>query len=182
MPTTPGCQPSPASTNSVPVSELRDLGLGLPGDPLLDRSPLGVELVELGGDLGGALLVVGQQQLEAGVGAPQPAGGVDPRSEPESERLRRRARWGRARATLISARRPGLARPRPAPPDRRGRAGGSRRAAASGRRPSRARPARGRRRRSAASSAWASLYATPVPHSSRAGVATDRRVHDRAVR
>ncbi len=51
------------------VAELRHLGLGLPHCPLLDRAALGVDGVELGGDLRSPLRIGGQQQLEAGVGA-----------------------------------------------------------------------------------------------------------------
>ncbi len=46
---------------------------------------LGVEAIELVGDLARADLVGGQQQLEPGVGALEPAGGVDPRREPEAD-------------------------------------------------------------------------------------------------
>ena len=67
-------------------SELAHLRLGLPQDPLLDRAALGVDHVELGRDLAGALRIVGQQQLEAHVGPAQPAGRVDPRRQPEAER------------------------------------------------------------------------------------------------
>ena len=49
---------------------------------------LGVEAVELVGDLARADLVGGQQQLEPGVGALEPAGGVDPRREPEADGAR----------------------------------------------------------------------------------------------
>ena len=115
----------------------------------------------------GTLRVVGQQQLEPGVGAAQPAGGVDPRRQPEAEREVSSA-LGSARETRISARRPGLAVPASAPA-RRARAGGSRRAAASGRRPSPAPRARGPRRRCGAPSASASLCATAVPHRSAHG-------------
>ena len=51
--------------------------------------------------------VLGEQQLERGIGPAQAAGGVDPRREPEADRaLVDRA--GSTRATLISARRPGF--------------------------------------------------------------------------
>ena len=49
---------------------------------------LGVQPVELVGDLRRADLVVREQQLEAGVGALEAAGGVDPRREPEADRAR----------------------------------------------------------------------------------------------
>ena len=101
--------------------------------------------VELGGDRARALAVLGQQQLEPGVGAVQPPGGVDPRREPEAdragvERARVDAGDGHQRAQ------PGLARSRRARAGPRGRGGGSRRAAARRRRRSRARRGRGPRR------------------------------------
>ncbi len=52
---------------------------------------------------------LGQQQLEPGIGAPQPPGGVDARSQPEAERVGvERARVDAARR-VISARSPGRA-------------------------------------------------------------------------
>ena len=68
------------------IPERADLGLGLPRDPLLDGATLGVQRVELARDLGGALPVLGDEQLERGVGAANPAGGVQARGEPEAER------------------------------------------------------------------------------------------------
>ena len=52
-----------------PLARPRDLRLGLEEDPRLDVAAVGVEAVELVGDLGGAGLVGGQEQLQAGVGA-----------------------------------------------------------------------------------------------------------------
>ena len=60
--------------------------LGLEADARLDVAALGVDRVELGGDLAGALAVGGQQELEPGVGAVEPAGGVEPRREAEADR------------------------------------------------------------------------------------------------
>ena len=65
---------------------LGDLGLGGPEDPLLDEPPLGVEPVELVGDLPRARVVAGEQELERRVRARQPAGGVQPRGEAEADR------------------------------------------------------------------------------------------------
>ena len=48
---------------------------------------LGVGLVELGGDRLGAVGVVGQHQLHPGVGPVQAPGRVDPRRQPEPERV-----------------------------------------------------------------------------------------------
>ena len=73
MPITPGCQPSPASTYALRSPALGDLRLGLEEDALLDVAALGVGAVELVGDRAGALGVVGEQQLEPGVGAVQAA-------------------------------------------------------------------------------------------------------------
>ena len=65
------------------AGEAQALALGLEEDPLLDVPPLGVRVVELLGDLLRALGVVGEHQLEPGVGTVQPARRVDPRSQPE---------------------------------------------------------------------------------------------------
>ena len=54
-------------------------------DPVLDRLPVLVQELELGGEPLCLLGVGRQQQLERGVGAPEPAGGVDPRREPEPD-------------------------------------------------------------------------------------------------
>ena len=62
-------------------------GLGLDQDAQLLVAPLAVERVELLGHRRGPLLVVGQQQLERGVGAAQAPRGVQPRTQPEAERL-----------------------------------------------------------------------------------------------
>ena len=87
IPITPGCQPSAASTYAgAPARALRHQLLGLEEDPRLDVAALDVDGVELGGDRAGARDVGRQQQLEAGVGAMQPPGGVDPRREPEADR------------------------------------------------------------------------------------------------
>ena len=59
--------------------------LGPAQDLLLGIAALAVAAVELGGDLARPLLVGGQHQLDAGVGAVEPPGGVDPRAQPEGE-------------------------------------------------------------------------------------------------
>ena len=51
----------------------------------LGVAALAVGAVELGGDLGRAVVVVAQHQLDAGVGAVEAPGGVDPRREAERE-------------------------------------------------------------------------------------------------
>ena len=75
-----------ARTRARPAALAATWRLGLEEDPRLDVAALVVDGVELGRDGAGALDVAGQQQLEARVGAVQPAGGVDPRREPEADR------------------------------------------------------------------------------------------------
>src|SRR3954447_10435765 len=60
-------------------------GLGLEQDASLGVLALAVEQVELVGDVGGATFVLGEDQLESGVGALEAGGGVDARGEPEAE-------------------------------------------------------------------------------------------------
>ena len=62
-------------------------GLGLEQDARLGVLALAVEEVELVGDVGRATLVVGQHELEGGIGPLEPAGGVQARREPEPERV-----------------------------------------------------------------------------------------------
>ena len=62
-----------------------DLGDRRSQDPVLDRLPVLVQQLELAGEPLRLLGVGRQQQLERGVGAPEPAGGVDPRREPEPD-------------------------------------------------------------------------------------------------
>ena len=57
----------------------------LPQDPLLDALTLAVQLLELAGELAGLRPIVRQEQLEREVGSPEPAGGVDARSEAEPD-------------------------------------------------------------------------------------------------
>ena len=112
IPTTPGCQPSPATTIAP------WLACGAQAASAANRMRVSacwrsrVEQVELARDLGGAVAVLGQQQLERGVGAAHAAGRVDARAEPEAERRARSARPARRRPRAISARRPGLSRAR----------------------------------------------------------------------
>ncbi len=87
MPTTPGCQPSPATTiapwaacgSAAASAAEQDAGLGV--------LAVAVEQVELARDLAGAAVVLGEQQLQRGVGALHAPGGVDARAEPEAERV-----------------------------------------------------------------------------------------------
>ena len=67
------------------IAELRGLRLGLEQDPLLGEAPLGVGGVELARDRVRAVSVLGEHQLDAGVGAVQAPGGVDPRRQPEAD-------------------------------------------------------------------------------------------------
>ena len=60
--------------------------VGREEDALLGLATVAVEVVELLGDLGGALVVVGQHQLEGGVGAAEAAGGVDAAARAGSSR------------------------------------------------------------------------------------------------
>ena len=91
-----------------------DLRLGLEEDPRLDVAPLHVDAVELLGDRARPLDVGRQQQLEPRVGAVQPAGGVDPRREPEADRARVHPARVDAR-DLHQRLQPGLARRRERP-------------------------------------------------------------------
>ncbi len=68
-----------------PVGQLAAGSLGRREHLALDLAALAVCPLELGGDLGCPRLVVGEHQLDAGVGAVQAPGGVDPRCEPERE-------------------------------------------------------------------------------------------------
>ncbi len=100
IPTTPGCQPSPATTSagasrrssgssrsaaSAAVSTSRSVAR---------RSPLA--RLELGGDLRRPRRVLGEEELDPGVGAVEAPRRVDPRRQPEREvtlvELRRLAR------------------------------------------------------------------------------------------
>ena len=88
MPMTPGCHPSPASTNAGSWPCSRERRLGGEGDAHLGVLALAVQQVQLAGDLTRARVVLGQQELERRVRAPHPPGGVDPRAEPEPEPAR----------------------------------------------------------------------------------------------
>ena len=128
------------------LAELAHLGLGLEEDPRLGVAALGVGVVELVGDRRGALGVVGEHELEPGVGAVQAPGGVDARGEAKADR----ARVERARVDLGHAQQradPGLASTWPARAGPRARGGGSRRAAGRSRPRWRGRRGRGPRRR-----------------------------------
>ena len=79
MPTTPGCQPSPATTIAAACACGAQRALGREQDARLGLAAVAVQQVELAGHLRGALVVLGEQQLERGVGPLHPPGGVDPR-------------------------------------------------------------------------------------------------------
>ena len=108
IPTTPGCQPSPATTIARPARLRRAGGVGGEQDAGLGLPAVAVQQIQLACHLLGARAVLGQQQLERGVGAAHPAGGVEAWAEPEAERVLRRRSAGSSAATAISARRPGL--------------------------------------------------------------------------
>ncbi len=72
----------------VALPQLGHLGLGLPGRPFFDGPALGVQPVELAGDLLGPIRVRAEQQLDTRVGPGQPARGVDSRSQPKAEAAR----------------------------------------------------------------------------------------------
>ena len=164
------------------VAERRDLRFGLEPDPALDLAALVVDAIELLRDLRRARRILGQDQLERGVGAVQPPRGVQPRGQSERDRA------------LVHPRRVDRARPPsaraapawPSPPARAARAArarGSRRAAARRRRSSRAPPGRGRAPAGArAQKRPRQLVATAVAHSSGTRIPAHRRVHDRRVR
>ncbi len=63
-----------------------ELRFSLEADPRLDVAALGVGVVELRRELGGAPLVIGHQQLERAVGAVEAPGGIEPGREPERHR------------------------------------------------------------------------------------------------
>ena len=148
MPITPSCQLSSASD----VAALRlpgrrpclDLIDGRAEDPVLDRLPVAVQLLEPLREPRRLVRVVGEQELERGLGAAEAPGGVDARREPERDRAlvdRRRDRPGpsasaprfraaRASFELLQARRSRArgsrrraVRRRRSSPARRGRAG-----------------------------------------------------------
>ena len=85
MPITPGCQSSAHSTYAGSRTELCDLTLRLPRDSLFDGPALGVDRIQFDRDLPRTLGVVCEEQLESGIGSPDPAGGVDPRRQAEAE-------------------------------------------------------------------------------------------------
>ena len=74
-----------------PGASRRSLGQLAPGrlggrvDLPLGRPPLGVGPAQLGGDRLARAVVLGQHQLDPGVGPVEAPGGVDPRRQPEGE-------------------------------------------------------------------------------------------------
>ena len=137
MPTTPGCQPSPETTMAPALAcgrrrPRRRTGCG--SRPPGGRGSAGRARAR---PRPRASLVLGEEQLERGVGAPHPAGGVDARARAGSRARARRL--GRVDGGDLHQRaQPGLrVRDRAASP--RGRSAGSRRAAGRRRRPWRAR-------------------------------------------
>ncbi len=68
-------------------AELGSRPLGRRDHQALGLTPFGVGAVELGGDLRRPLGILGEHQLDAGVGSIEAPGGVDPRSKPERECL-----------------------------------------------------------------------------------------------
>ena len=88
MPTTPGCQPSPAAQTSGPSAAGRRLRLGRGAHRRLDLAALGVQRVQPLGQRRRLVRVVGGEEPRAEVGRADPAAGVDPRPEDEAERRR----------------------------------------------------------------------------------------------
>ena len=186
IPTTPGCQPSPATTIARGAGLRRASALGGEEDARLGLLAVAVEQIELASHLRCARLVLGEQQLERSGGPLHPARGVDARAEPEAERLLPHA--GRLHGRdLHECPQPGLARPcqrgqalaHDAPvlvPQRDDVADGCERGQVEvlvG-----LRRDRGRRRPRRPSE---SLSATPGRAELGAGVVAERRVHHRAV-
>ncbi len=177
MPTTPGCQPRPATDQrrrfTQLVRQVSPRGLGARLDLALGAAALMVGAVELGGDLLGAPVVRGQEQLDPGVGPVEPARGVDPRGQAEGEVASSRPA-GSHPAAAISARSPGRAAAAcdlEAPPHQGpvlARAAGRRRPRSRGR-PGRDRPRRSAGAPAARRSAAVSFQATAVPQSSANG-------------
>ena len=62
-----------------------DLGNSLADDPVLDRLPLAVQLLEAAGELGGLRVVLGEEELQRRLGMREPPGCVDPRRQTESD-------------------------------------------------------------------------------------------------
>jgi hypothetical protein len=57
-------------------------------DPILDGLAVAVQRLELSGQAVGLLRIVREEELEGGARMTQPAGSVDPRSEPKADRAR----------------------------------------------------------------------------------------------
>ncbi len=96
MPTTPGCQPSPAAQTSGAVAARRRLRLGGHPHGRLDLAPLGVQRMEPRRERRGLVDVGGREQPRAEVGCADPPAGIDPRPDDEAEAIEAR-RAGQAR-------------------------------------------------------------------------------------
>ena len=186
IPTTPGCQPSPRAPAPGRRAARRQRGsrpLGRRDHQALGLAPLAVGAVELGGDRGRPLGILGEHQLDAGVGSVEAPGGVDPRREPEAERPLVDG-LGIDRGGRHQGAQPGRGERRIAEPSRTSR--GSRRPGGPGRRRSPGRRGRGRRSaargsptvstgaRRALRRAVASLWATARRAQLLEGIAGDR--------
>ena len=75
-----------AAAAAAGIGPRLDLGGRRAEDPVLDGLALAVQVLELLGELLGLARVVGEEQRERRLGPAEPAGGVDPRSEPEADR------------------------------------------------------------------------------------------------
>src|SRR5919198_490377 len=62
-----------------------DLFDRFPQDPLFDRLPVAVELVEAVGEPARLLPILGEEQSERGLRVAEPPGGIQPRSQPEAD-------------------------------------------------------------------------------------------------
>ena len=91
MPTTPGCQPSPATRMKGALAWLRH-GDGFFQDEFLDRLAFLVVQVELGGEFRRLVRLARRQQVGAQRRAPHPAAGIDARPEDKAQMIGREGR------------------------------------------------------------------------------------------
>ena len=171
----------------VALGVLGDQRLGLEADPGLDVAALGVDQVQLGGDRLRAVAVLGEQQLQPGVGAVQAPGGVQARPEPEADRRLVQPRRVHARDVHQGAQadlaRRGQRFAGPGAPGGGSRPGsGTTSATVASATRSRSSSASAGSSPAWASSACASLCATPGRAQVGARVAVEARVHERRVR
>ncbi len=101
MPITPSCQSSPARTYAgrprFASGHSSTWAIASRTIRPFDCLPLAVQLLERVGEPAGVVAVIREQQLERGARVAEPAGGVDPRAEPEADGARVDVRPGRRR-------------------------------------------------------------------------------------